>query len=172
MNRESDDNVLSHAFAPGAAVGAAQAAFDVAKDSIKGTLIIYDSSWYVPHYTPNMAHYAMLSKQVISRAPTEGFYPERSTFNKDVFNRNIWFFESSIGIETNVPFYVIVGFQKTSCLGDQNANNDVFYRPTVSRAQCKTRTEKHPDAGLSCDYPIGRKFQAYGEVVSRSRRLS
>ena len=72
---------------------------------------------------------------------------ENQFFNKDAPTENKWTFE--LGVETGniVPMFVIVGFQRGNRLGRQNADNDVFYRPPVSRAQCnngvgkKTRRE-------------------------------
>ena len=40
--------------------------------------------WYVPHYTPSMQQQSILSKQIISKTPTEIKYPERSVFMKEV----------------------------------------------------------------------------------------
>ena len=40
--------------------------------------------WYVPHYTPSIAQYAVLFTQIQSKTPTELQYPERSIFMKRV----------------------------------------------------------------------------------------
>ena len=63
-NRKFDDRVLSHAFAPGEAAGAAVRA-------IKRRNIVNEISWYVPHSTSEKRQEAILSKHIISRAPME-----------------------------------------------------------------------------------------------------
>ena len=48
--------------------------------------------WYVPHYTLSMQQQAILSKQILSKTPTEIKYPERSIFMKEVNTENFWTF--------------------------------------------------------------------------------
>ena len=43
---------------------------------------------YVPHYTPSISNQAILSKQILSKVPTELQYVERSVFMKEVFTQN------------------------------------------------------------------------------------
>ena len=45
--------------------------------------------WYVPHYTPSIQQQSTLSKQILSKTPTELRYVERSVFMKQVNNQNI-----------------------------------------------------------------------------------
>ena len=45
--------------------------------------------WYVPHYTPSTQQQSTLSKQILSKTPTELRYVERSVFMKQVNNQNI-----------------------------------------------------------------------------------
>ena len=46
--------------------------------------------WYVPHYTPSIQQKSTLSKQILSKTPTELRYVERSVFMKEVNNQNVW----------------------------------------------------------------------------------
>ena len=43
--------------------------------------------WYVPHYTPSIQQQSILSKQILSKTPTELRYVERSVFTKEVKNQ-------------------------------------------------------------------------------------
>ena len=49
--------------------------------------------WCVPHYTPSIQQQSILSKQILSKTPTELRYVERSVFMKKVNNQNLWIFE-------------------------------------------------------------------------------
>ena len=49
--------------------------------------------WYIPHYTPSIQQQSTLSKQILSKTPTELRYVERSVFMKEVNNQNFWNFE-------------------------------------------------------------------------------
>ena len=48
--------------------------------------------WYMPHYTPSTQEQSILSKQILSKMPTELRYFERSVFVKEVNNQNLWNF--------------------------------------------------------------------------------
>ena len=52
----------------------------------------------------------------------------------------------------NVPIWKIVGFQQRDRQDSQNLNNDTFYRPPVTNAQCIFATEKCPDAATVLNY--------------------
>ena len=45
--------------------------------------------WYVPQYTPSMSQQAVMSKQILSKTPTELRYVERSVFMKEVKNQTL-----------------------------------------------------------------------------------
>ena len=45
--------------------------------------------WYVPHYIPSIQQQSTLSKQILSKTPTELRYVERSVFMKEVNNQNL-----------------------------------------------------------------------------------
>ena len=59
--------------------------------------------WYVPHYTPSIQQQSTLSKQILSKTPTELRYVERSVFMKEVNNQNLWKFELGSHENMNVP---------------------------------------------------------------------
>ena len=66
--------------------------------------------WYVPHYTPAIPLQTILSKQILSKVPTELQYEKRSAFLKGVITQIIWTFELGTQEGRNVPICIIVGF--------------------------------------------------------------
>ena len=68
--------------------------------------------WYVPHYTPSIQQQSTLSKQILSKTPSELRYVERSVFMKEVNNQNVWNFELGSHENMNVPIWIIIGFQQ------------------------------------------------------------
>ena len=59
--------------------------------------------WYAPHYTRSIQQQGILSKQTLSRSPTQLRYVERSVFLKEVNNQNLWNFELGSQESMNVP---------------------------------------------------------------------
>ena len=53
-----------------------------------------------------------ISKQTLSKIPTELHYVERSPFMKEVSIRIVWSFELGIQEGTNVCMWIFVGFQQ------------------------------------------------------------
>ena len=104
--------------------------------------------WYVPHYTPSIQQQSTLSKQILSKTPTELRYVERFVFMKEVINQNLWNFELVSHENMNVRIWIIIGFQQRDRQDSQNLNNDTFCRLPVVSAQCIIGTEKYPDAGI------------------------
>ena len=98
--------------------------------------------WYVPHYTPSNQHQGILSKQFLSKTPTELRYIERSVSMKEVNNENLWTFKLGSQENISVPIWIIIGFQLWDRQDSQILNNGTFYRPPVSSAQCIISTEK------------------------------
>ena len=92
--------------------------------------------WYVPHYTPSIQQQSIMSKQILNKTPTELRYVERSVFLKQVNNQNVWNFELDSQSNTNVPIWIIIGFQQQDKQDSQNLNNDTFCRLPVISAQC------------------------------------
>ena len=108
--------------------------------------------WYVLHYTASMSQQALSSNQIVNRIPTELNYIERSVFMKEVNTQNIWNFELVTREGINVPIWIIIGFQQQDRQKSQNENNDTFYRPPVTSAQCIIGTETYPDSGILLNY--------------------
>ena len=67
--------------------------------------------WYVPHYTPSIEQQDILSKQILSKTPTELRYNERSVFMEAKNSQNLWNFEIGSQGNRNVPIRNTIGFQ-------------------------------------------------------------
>ena len=119
---------------------------------------------YVPHYTPFIQKQGILSKQILSKTPTELRYVERSVFMKEVNNQNLWNFELGSQESMNVPIWIIIGFQRQGRQESQNLNNDTFCRLPVVSAQCIIGTEKYPDAGILLNYNNDDYSRGYGQI--------
>ena len=128
--------------------------------------------WYVPHYTPSIQQQSTLSKQILSRTPTELRYVERSVFMKEVNNQNVWNFELGSHENMNVPIWVIIGFQQRDRQDSQNLNNDTFFRLPVVSAQCIIGTEKYPDAGILINYDDDDYSEGYHQIKEAFRALT
>ena len=55
---------------------------------------------------------------------------------------------------------------------DQNLNNDTFYRPLVTSAQCIIGTEKHPDGGILLNYNDDDYSQGNGQIKEAFKALT
>ena len=113
-----------------------------------GKFKINSIEWYVPHYTAILKEQGILMKQIRDKIPTELRFVERSAFKKEVNTQNRWSFELGTQEGVNVPIWIIVGFQQSDQHHDQNLNDDTFYRPPVTSAQCIIGTEKYPDSAI------------------------
>ena len=140
--------------------------------TILGKVKINAIEWYIPHYTPSMSQQALLSNQIVNRIPTELQYVERSVFMKEVNTQNLWNFELGTQEEINVPIWIIIGFQQHDRQNSQIENNDTFYRPPVTSAQCFIGTEKYPDSGILSNYDDDDYNQGYGEIKEAFRALT
>ena len=89
-----------------------------------------------------MSQQAVLSNQIVSRIPTELQYIERSVFMKEVNTQKLWIFELGRQEGKNVTIWTIIGFQQQDRQNSQIENNDTFYRPSATSAQCIIGTEK------------------------------
>ena len=113
-----------------------------------GRVKVNSLDWYVPHYSPNLEEYNNLMTQIKKNTPTLLHYPERSIFMKEVNTQNLWTFGLGTQEGINVPVWIFVAFQQNDRQNDQNLNNDRFYRPLVTSAQCIIGTEKYPDSSI------------------------
>ena len=64
--------------------------------------------WYVPRYIPSVQQQSTLSKQILSKTPTELRNVERSVLMKEVNNQNLWKFELGSREITNVPIWIVI----------------------------------------------------------------
>ena len=155
LTRNSDNAVLNKADA-----------------TILGKVKINAMEWYVPHYTASMSQQAVISNQIVNRIPTELQYIERSVFMKEVNTQNLWNFELGTQEGINVRIWIIIGFQQQDRQNSQNENNDTFYRPSVTSAQCIIATEKYPDSGILLNYDDDDYNQRYGQIKEAFRALT
>ena len=128
--------------------------------------------WYVPHYSPNLEEYNKLMTQIKKNTPTLLHYPERSVFMKEVNTQNLWVFELGTQECINVPIWIFVAFQQNDRQNDQNLNNDTFYTPLVTSAQCITGTEKYPASGFLLNFNDDEYSQGYGLIKEAFEALT
>ena len=124
--------------------------------------------WYVPHFNPSIQQQSTLSKQILSKIPTELRY----VFMKEVNNQNLWIFELGSHENMNVPIWIIIGFQQRDRQDSQNLNNDTFCRLPVVSAQCIIGTEKYPDAAILLNYDDDDYSQGYHRIKEAFRALT
>ena len=139
---------------------------------VNGRVKINSLDWYVPHYSPNLEEYNKLMTQIKKNSPTLLHYPERSVFMKEVNTQNLWTFELGNQECINVPIWIFVAFQQNDRQNDQNLNNDTFYRPLVTSAQCIIGAEKYPDSGILLNYYDDNYSQGYGQVKEAFKALT
>ena len=139
---------------------------------VNGRVKISSLDWYVPHYSPNLEEYTKLMAQIKKNTPTLLHYPERSVFMKEVNTQNLWNFELGTQEGINVPIWIFIAFQQNDRQNDQNLNNDTFYRPLVTSAQCIIGTEKYPDSGILLNSNDDDYSQGYGQIKEAFKALT
>ena len=139
---------------------------------VNGRVKINSLDWYVPHFSPNLEEYTKLMTQIKKNTPTLLPYPERSVFMKEVNTQNLWVFELRTQEGINVPIWIFVAFHQNDRQNDQNLNNDTFYRPLVTSAQCIIGTEKYPDSGILLNYNDDDYSQGYGQIEEAFKSLT
>ena len=110
--------------------------------------------------------------QIEKNTPTLLHYPERSVFMKEVNTQNLWTFELGTQEGINIPIWIFVAFQQNDRQNDQNLNNDTFYRPLVTSAQCIIGTEKYPDSGILLNYNNDNSSQGFGQIKEAFKALT
>ena len=128
--------------------------------------------WYVPHYSADLEEYNKLMILIRKNTPTQLNYIEKSVFMKEVNTQNLWVFELGTQEGINVPIWIFVAFQQNDRQNDQNLNNDTFYRPLISSAQCIIGTEKYPDSGILLNYNDDDYSQGYGQIKEAFEALT
>ena len=139
---------------------------------VNGRVKINSLDWYVPHFSPNLEEYTKLMTQIRKNTPTLLHYPERSVFMKEVNTQNLWTFDLGTYEGIKVPIRIFVAFQQNDRQNDQNLNNETFYRPLVTSAQCIIGTEKYPDNSILLNYNDDDYSQGYGQIKEAFRALT
>ena len=91
---------------------------------------------------------------------------------KEVNTQNLWTFELVNQECINVPIRIFVAFQQNDRQNDQNLNNDTFYRPLVTSAQCIIGTKKNPDSSILLNYNDDDYSQGYGQIKEAFKALT
>ena len=91
---------------------------------------------------------------------------------KEINTRIFWTFELGTQEGINVPIWIIVCFQQRDRQDLQNLNNDTFYTPPVTSAQCNIGTENYPDSGILLNYDDDCNSQGYGQIGEAFRALT
>ena len=104
----------------------------------------------------------MLSKGIISKTPTALQYVERSVSMKEINTQNLFSFELGTQECINVPIWIIVGFQQRYRQDSRILNNDTFYRPPVTSAQCIIGAQNYPDSAILLNYDDDDYSRRYG----------
>ena len=139
---------------------------------VNGGVKISSLDWYVPHHSPNPEEYTKLMTQIKKNTPTLLHYPERSVFMKEVNTQNLWTFELGTQEGINIPIWIFVAFQQNDRQNDQNLNNDSFFRPLVTSAQCIIGTEKYLDSGILLNYNDDGYSKGYGQIKEAFKALT
>ena len=110
--------------------------------------------------------------QIKKSSPTLLHYPDRSVFMKEVNTQNLWTFELGTQEGINVPILIFIAFQQNDRQENQVLNNDTFYIPLVTSAQCTIGTEKYPDSGTLLNYNDDEYSQRYGQIKEAFKALT
>ena len=91
---------------------------------------------------------------------------------KKVNTQTLWTFELGTQEGINIPVWIIVGFLQSDRPHDQNLNNDSFYRPPVTSAQCIIGSEKCPDSAILLIFDDDEYSQVYDQIKEAFRALT
>ena len=75
----------------------------VAPGVVDAKIVVSSIDWCVLHYTPGIQRQAIISKQILSKSPTELEHVERTVFIRDVYTQNLWTLELGCQEGVNVP---------------------------------------------------------------------
>ena len=135
LNRKSDNFVLNKADATNI-----------------GKIIFNAIEGYVPHYTPSISQQDIISKQILSKLPTDTQYLERSVFMEEKNTQNLWSFELATQQGINVLLCILVHLQQRDRQESQNSNNDTFCRSPVTSARTIIEMKRYTDFGITLNY--------------------
>ena len=126
---------------------------------------IKDIVWYVRHDTPSFDNISLVNEHVLSKINTEFSYVSRTISAKPVDKHNRWSMVIGSLSGTEIPIYVIVGFQKQVTEGrNQKQNNAIFDTPDIIDASCKIGTARYPNNPYQIDFTINKYNEAYDEI--------
>ena len=91
---------------------------------------------------------------------------------KEVNTQNLWNFELGTQDGVSIPVWIFVGFQQRDRQVLQNLNNDTFYRPPLTSAQCINGAEKCPHSAILLTYGDHGYNQGYGQIKQAFKALS
>ena len=91
---------------------------------------------------------------------------------KEVNTQNFWTFELGTQEGLKVPIRSIVDFQQRDRQDSQNLNNDIFYRPPVTSAQCIFGTENYSDNSIFLNFDDDDYSQGCGPNKEAFRALT
>ena len=87
-------------------------------------------------------------------------------------SKQIWTFELGTQEGTNVPMWIILGFQQRDRQYSGNLNTDTFNKSPVIIAQSIIGTEKCPDSAILLIYIDDEYSQGYGQIKEAFRALT
>ena len=93
---------------------------------------------------------------------------------KEVNNQNLWYQNLELGSQgnTNIPIWIVIGFQQRDRQDSQNLYNDSFCRLPVISAQCNIGTEKYQDASILLNYDHDDYSYGYAQIKEVFRVLT
>ena len=126
---------------------------------------IKDIAWYVRHDTPSMDNIALVNEHILAKKNTDYSYHSRSTSSKPVNSNNNWSFENGTETQTDIPIYVIVGFQTVDKAGpDQLQNNALFDRLDIIEASCPISSVRFPEHEYQVHFDRNKYNEPYKEI--------
>ena len=91
---------------------------------------------------------------------------------KEVNTQILWSFELGTQEGIDIPIWIIIGFQQRDRQDSQNMNNDTFFTPPVTSAQCHIATEKYPNSANLINYDDDDYNQGYGQIKEAFKALT
>ena len=71
-----------------------------------------------------------------------------------------------------IHLWIFFGFQQRKRQDYRKINNDTFYRPPVTSAQCIIETDSYPDSAILLNYNDDDFCQEYGQTNEAFRALT
>ena len=112
-----------------------------------------------------MENTSLVTEHILSGKNTKYSYISRSITQKPVNSNNNWIMEIGTESHTDVPIYVIVGFQSQTRFGpDQTQNNGIFDTLDVFEASCNIGSVRYPDNEMQIDFDRNKYNESFNEV--------